>query len=153
MNDVYLERKKSTAFPTFHSFTGCDTVSAYCGKGKLSAWTAWKCYPAVTEALRFIAENPFVAMEMNSYRFKLLGRFTAVLYDKTSQLASVDEAHRELFCHRDKMMMDALPSPQGVLLQHSNRAVSSTISRVMGLDSGQGQQGLAPLLDDTANGI
>jgi len=93
------------------------------GKGKLSAWAAWKCYPAVTDAFRFIAENPFVAMELNSHHFKLLERFTVVLYDKTSQLSSVDEARRELFYHRNKMMMEALPPTQGALLQHSSCAV------------------------------
>ena len=71
----------------------------------------------------FIAENLFVATEVNSHHFKLLEHFTVFLYDKTSQLSSVDEAHRELFCHRDKMMMEALPPTQGALLQHSNRAV------------------------------
>ena len=98
----------STALPTFHSFTRCDTVSAFFGKGKLSAWAAWKCYPAVTEAFRFIAENLYVAIELISHHFKLLERFTVVLYDKTSQLSSVDKARRELFCHRDKMMMESL---------------------------------------------
>jgi len=71
----------------------------------------------------FIAENLFVATEVNSHHFKLLEHFTVFLYDKTSQLSSVDEARRELFCHRDKMMMEALPPTQGALLQHSNRAV------------------------------
>ena len=118
---LVLGEEKSTALPTFHSFNGCYTVSAFFGKGKLSAWAAWKYYPAVIEAFRVIAENPFVAMELNSHHFKLLERFTVVLYDKTSQLSSVDEARRELFCHRDKM--EALPPTQGALLQHSNRAV------------------------------
>ena len=76
-----LGEEKCTALPTFHSFTGCDTVSAFFGKGKLSAWAAWKCYPSVTEAFVFIAENPFVAMEVNNHHFKLLERFTVVLYE------------------------------------------------------------------------
>ena len=32
-----LGKEKCVALPTFHSFTGCDTVSAFFGKGKLSA--------------------------------------------------------------------------------------------------------------------
>jgi len=62
-------------------------------------------------------------VELNSHHFKLLERFTVVLYDKTSHLNSVDEARRELFCHRDKMMMEALPPTQRALLQYLNRAV------------------------------
>ena len=118
-----LGKEKCVALPTFHSFTGCDTVSAFFGKGKLSAWAAWKCYPVVTAAFRYIAENPFVAIDMTSDYFKLLERFTVVMYDRTSQLSTVDEARRALFCHRDRIMMEALPPTQGALLQHSNRAV------------------------------
>lgn len=118
-----LGEEKSTALPTFHSFTGCDTVSAFFGKGKLSAWAAWKHYSEVTEAFKYVAENPFTALDANSHHFRLLERYTVVLYDKTSQLSSVDEARRQMFCHRDKISMEALPPTQAALLQHSNRAV------------------------------
>ena len=30
--------EKASGFPFFHTFTGCDTVSAFRGKGKKSAW-------------------------------------------------------------------------------------------------------------------
>jgi len=45
-----LGKENSTALPVFYSFTGCDTVSAFLGKGKKSGWTAWKSYPKVTNA-------------------------------------------------------------------------------------------------------
>ena len=28
--------------PMFQAFTGCDTVSAFCGRGKKTAWNTWK---------------------------------------------------------------------------------------------------------------
>ena len=34
----------------FHAFTGCDTVSAFHGKGKKSAWDAWESYCELTDA-------------------------------------------------------------------------------------------------------
>ena len=40
-----LGQCKSMALPIFHCFTGCDTTSAFYGKGKKSAWEAWKSYP------------------------------------------------------------------------------------------------------------
>ena len=40
-----LGLEKSTALPIFHSFTGCDTTSAFFGKGKRSAWEVWKSFP------------------------------------------------------------------------------------------------------------
>jgi len=96
-------------------------------------------------------------MELNSHHFKLLERFTVLLYDKTSQLSFVDDARRELFFHKDKIMIKALPPRQGALLQHLKRAVYQASiwttadqpqqqafgphldPRGMGLDSGQGQ--------------
>jgi ABC-type transport system involved in cytochrome bd biosynthesis fused ATPase/permease subunit len=41
---------KSRVLPLFHAFTGCDTVSAFGGKGKKSAWEAWNVYPNLTKA-------------------------------------------------------------------------------------------------------
>jgi hypothetical protein len=65
-----LGEERSTVLPIFHSFTSCDTISAFLDKGKLSAWDAWKCYPAVTEAFTFITENPFIAMEVSNHNLK-----------------------------------------------------------------------------------
>ncbi|KAG0728449.1 hypothetical protein GWK47_032424 [Chionoecetes opilio] len=45
-----LGKDRSTALPMFHSFTGCDTTSAFFGKGKKSVWEAWNAYVEVTEA-------------------------------------------------------------------------------------------------------
>ena len=44
----YLGEQKCRALPFFHAFTGCDTSSAFLGKGKKSAWEAWKAYPEAT---------------------------------------------------------------------------------------------------------
>ncbi len=30
------------------AFTGCDTVSSFCGRGKKIAWETWKSYPDIT---------------------------------------------------------------------------------------------------------
>ena len=35
---------------SFHSFTGCNTVSAFCGTGKKTAWNTWKLYPEVIKS-------------------------------------------------------------------------------------------------------
>ncbi|KAJ3599931.1 hypothetical protein NHX12_033885 [Muraenolepis orangiensis] len=45
-----LGKDRSTALPVFHCYTGCDTTSAFCRKGKRSAWDAWNSYPEVTQA-------------------------------------------------------------------------------------------------------
>ncbi len=35
--------------PFCYSFTGCDNVSAFSGKGKKVAWSTWKIFPEITE--------------------------------------------------------------------------------------------------------
>jgi hypothetical protein len=37
------------ALPFFHAFPGCDTVSAFVGKGKMSALQTWNVFQAATE--------------------------------------------------------------------------------------------------------
>ena len=40
------------------SFTGCDTVSFFGGRGKRTAWDTWKAYDHVTPALCSLATTP-----------------------------------------------------------------------------------------------
>ena len=40
-----LGRDKASALPMFHSITGCDTVSFFCGRGKMTAWDVWNIFP------------------------------------------------------------------------------------------------------------
>ena len=48
------------ALPMFHSFTGCDTVSSFGGRGKKTAWDTWKVYEEVTKAFCSLMANPRV---------------------------------------------------------------------------------------------
>ena len=55
-----LGEQKSRSLPVFHALTGCDTTSAFNGKGKRSAWKAWElCNNAVTPSLEFLSTYPF----------------------------------------------------------------------------------------------
>ena len=64
--------EKSIALPVFHSFTGCDTASTFFGKGKKSAWDAWKSFPEVTSAFLYMANYPHTASTIECEHFKLL---------------------------------------------------------------------------------
>ena len=112
-----LGKDRSMTLPIFHSFTGCDTMSSFYGKGKKSAWEAWKSYPDVTQAFLHVARFPHSTLTMEAENFQLLERFTVILYDRTSSLKSINEARRELFCQRSKTM-ETIPPTQDTLLQH-----------------------------------
>jgi hypothetical protein len=87
-----LGRNKSVALPVFHCFTGCDTTSAFFGKGKKTAWEVCKSYPEVTEAFLHMTKHPHSPVTEESQHFQLLERFSVILYDKTSDLESIDES-------------------------------------------------------------
>ena len=53
-----LGETKSSALLGFHSFTGCDTVSAFFGRGKKSAWETWKTFPEATDGFVAIGSYP-----------------------------------------------------------------------------------------------
>ena len=116
-----LGEEKCLALPFFHSFSGCDTTSAFFGKGKKAAWEAWKCFPEVSTAFTTIALDPFTHLDLASPIFTLLQRYTVVIYSKNSNVEFVDEARMESFCHGNKTM-ENIPPTADCLLQHARRA-------------------------------
>ena len=102
-----------------HAFSGCDTTSAFNGKGKKSVWQAWHVY----EDIRDICVSRQSSLpDVEDDHFKKMERLTVILYDKTSPLRSINDTRRELFCHKNRAM-DKLPPTNDALLQHVRRAV------------------------------
>ncbi|KAG1676996.1 hypothetical protein GQR58_014039 [Nymphon striatum] len=104
----------SKALPIFHVFTGSDTTSQFAGKGKKSAWEAWKSYPEVTSGFLSMVEHPFQLLDLNSATFRLLERFTCVLYDKTTAVVNVNELRQELFSKKTQAIEKISPTQVGV---------------------------------------
>ena len=46
----YLKEEICCALPFWFAASGCNTVSAFAGKGKKTAWQTWSCYPEATES-------------------------------------------------------------------------------------------------------
>ena len=90
-----LGEQRSRALPVFHTLTGCDTMSAFKGEGKKSAWQAWQAYEEVTETLEYLASNPFEILDVST----------------------VNEVREELFCWKNRSV-DRIPPTQDALLQH-----------------------------------
>ena len=109
--------KISLALPIlFHSFTGCNTTSAFFGKGKKVAWEAWNSYPEVRRAFTNMALNAYTIFDNDSQYFLLLEHFTVSIYNKTSDLEYVNEVRMELFCQRS-MPMDSIPPKKDAILE------------------------------------
>ena len=45
-----ISHDKANVSPMFHAITGCDTISFFAGKGKISAMDTWSVYTDFTEA-------------------------------------------------------------------------------------------------------
>ncbi|XP_068711906.1 uncharacterized protein [Montipora foliosa] len=116
---AFLGPETSRALPMFHSFTGCDTTSCFFGKGKKSAWEAWKSFPDVTEAFTFLGNHPYYQLDVDDSIFKLLEIFTVVNYDN---VLDGNEAGKEIFTKKNRTLENTPPT-QDSLLQHALRAV------------------------------
>ena len=108
------------SLPFFHSFTGCDTVSAFLGIGKRSAWNAWMMFRDIDEIfiqLGNLTQSSFLSDQLPSD----LERFVCLMYDRTSSTSSVNECRRILFTKRNRDIQN-IPPTLDALTQHTKRA-------------------------------
>ena len=117
-----LGEPKSRALPVFHALSGCDTTSAFKGKGKKSAWLAWQAFEEVTATFEHLSLHPFEDLNADSSHFATIERFIVILYDRTSPLSLVNDEREELFCKRSRSV-ERLPPTKDALLQHTRRSV------------------------------
>lgn len=110
--------QKTRGILYFHTFTGCDVVSAFRGKGKKSAWFTWDVCDEVTETFVTFSQTPSNVFDND---LQNLERFAIVLYDRTISGTSVDEARLELFARKQKSY-DAIPPSPAALRKHAKRA-------------------------------
>jgi hypothetical protein len=108
---------KSKALRVFHSFTGCDTTSAFRGIGKKRAWDTWSSYVEVTAAFLTLSSKPVV---IDNDTMAVLERFVILMYDRTSSEEDVNTVRRELFAKKSRAI-EAIPPTQAALHQHVKR--------------------------------
>jgi len=113
-----LGPEKSKALPAFHSLTGCDTTSSFCGKGKKTAWLAWSNFPDVTAALLKLGST---LDTISDDTMLLLERFVILLYDRTAEHISVNSARQHFFTQKG-WQIGNIPPTRDALLQHVKRA-------------------------------
>ena len=115
-----LDPEKSSILPLFHALTRCDTVSAFHGKGKKSAWDTWTAYDELTDAFT-VMMDPVQAVHFDAF-MPVIQRFVVLIYDRTSSSENLDEARLHLFAQKGKQI-EAIPLTEAALLQHTKRAI------------------------------
>ena len=109
---------RALALPLFHAFTGCDTVSAFTGRGKKTCWEVWNAYPEVTAAFKELCQQP---SDISATSLELCERFVVLLYDRTSSCDRVDLARKKIYSR--KHTIESIPPTQDALIQHIRRAI------------------------------
>jgi len=116
---------KSRVLPLFHAFTGCDTVSAFAGKGKRSAWEAWNVFPDLTKTFLGLMDLP-PGGSIPGDLMTDIERFVVILYHRSSQTSSVNMTRKDLFTKNPKSL-ELLPPTQAALEQHLRRTVYQAV--------------------------
>lgn len=117
---VALGPQKCIGLLMFHSFTGCDTVSAMFGIGKKKAWQLWRTYDQITPTFACLSSTP--PQEISNSVYTDLERFVVLLYDKTTSITQVNDVRRILFTQKGRTI-ENIPPTQAALTQHVRRAV------------------------------
>ncbi len=84
----------------FHAFTGCDQTSAFCGKGKKTAWGTLKVYGAATEAFQILGQTP--TDESIATIMPTLERFVILMYDRSNAAKCINDARKDLFTRKGR---------------------------------------------------
>ena len=85
MHDIAqkLGPSMAKALPAFHAITGCDTTSAFFGKGKKTAWAAWQSIPELTLPLELLS-RPNTTLETINTHPSVIQTFVLLLYGVTN---------------------------------------------------------------------
>ena len=109
-----LSPRQCLSLPVFHAITGCDTVSAFAGRGEKTAWETWQVFPEVTDAFLNLL---CMADDIGEESMVLLERFVILMYDRTSDIIEVNEARKYLFTQKSRSI-ENIPPTQAALTQH-----------------------------------
>lgn len=105
--------------PGLHAFTGCDSVSAFCGKGKLIPLKLVKKHPEFRELFQRFGAG----WEVSEDQYQLLQKFTCMMYCSNPGTADVNDLRYRLFCaKKGEIDSSQLPPCSDSLQKHSIRA-------------------------------
>ena len=109
----------SDALIGLHAFTGCDTVSAFVGRGKTAPLDRLRSSREFQETFASLGATWDVSDEL----FAVLQHFTCLLYAPSSNTRHVNELRYEMFlAKRGEVESSLLPPCEDSLLKHARRA-------------------------------
>ena len=79
---------RGVGLPFYHAFNGCDTVSAFCGKGMKSAWQTWQVFPDATDVYIRLSNRPDAPLETD---MEIIEAFVCIMYDRGTDTFAVNK--------------------------------------------------------------
>ena len=73
-----MDTRVCAILPMFHAFTGCDTVSAFHGRGNKMVWNTWKVY---LEVIKAFEEFLLMQSEISDLAMETFEQFVVLPYD------------------------------------------------------------------------
>ena len=113
-----LDQEKINGMLFFHAFTGCDIASDFRNKGKKTAWYTWDIFSEASPVFSKLSQYPLTVEQSD---MDILERFVILMFDRYSNVATVDEAKLDLFAKKQRPY-EVLPPTKATLLQHTKRA-------------------------------
>ena len=83
-----------------------------------SAWQTWNVYKEVSDTFTKLSNYPLTVEESD---LKTLGKFTILMYDRSSKADSVDDTRLDMFARKQRTY-ESIPPTRASLLQHVKRA-------------------------------
>ena len=106
----------SDALIGMHAFTGCDTVSAFAGRGKLTTFKQMKSNNTFQEAFSELGQSWDVSPEL----FQKLQMITCQRYMPSASTTEVNKLRYQLFCaRRGEIESSQLPPCEDCLFMHA----------------------------------
>ncbi len=108
------------SLPFFHAFSGCDTVSTFCGIGKRVAWKTWMNFREIDNTFQLLSQADNEELVISA--MATLQRFVVLLYDRASPCTTVNECRRWLYTKKSRAI-ENIPPTAAALIEHCKRAV------------------------------
>ena len=110
---------RSKALPFFHEFTGCDTVSAFVGKGEKTAWQACNVLENAKEVFHCFSSP---CDNLTQSEIGVLKEFVVIMYDRSSSTIKVNDARLDLFVRKQRPY-NGIPPSRAALVDQIKRYV------------------------------
>ena len=113
-----LGEEASQGLLFMHAVSGCDSVSAFHGIGKKTAWAVWRSMPHINHVLSHLEKGSSI---ISTEDMEEIERYVVLLYQRTSPLCQVNEARKQMFATGNRKI-ENIPRTKDALEQHVKRA-------------------------------